>query len=84
MQEYNLDLDAQTIGGITALMFACESGFVDFARELIKAGANTEIKDRFGRSAEFYAKVGPTIDWPINLTVSGTADEAHDVEMQNH
>lgn len=51
------DLDSTTNDGFTLLMTAAKRGYLDQAIELIKAGANVNIKDRIGYSALNYAWV---------------------------
>jgi len=46
------------INGWTALHWAADKGYEGIARCLLKCGAQLDIKDKFGRTAAFYAEDG--------------------------
>ena len=50
-------VDAQTIGGESPLMKACECGHMDICISLLQAGCNPFLTDNMGRNAVVYARV---------------------------
>jgi hypothetical protein len=55
--EHNPDVNAATIDGYTALMFACElTNKAEIVDELLKAGADTELENKDGNTAYSLAK----------------------------
>ena len=50
-------IDAQTIGGETPLMKACEAGNMEICIKLLRAGCNPFIQDNQGKDAAFYARL---------------------------
>lgn len=53
--KYGAHINHQNKYGMTALMYACESGIVDYVKFLINNGANIHKQDNEGCNALFYA-----------------------------
>ena len=49
------NVDKQTNGGNTPLMYAASNGKIEVVKELLKAGANKKLKDKSGKTAYDYA-----------------------------
>ena len=52
-----MNINIVTTGGETALIKAAEQGSIEVCTALINAGADMNIKDSMGRTAQHYAKL---------------------------
>ena len=52
-------MNAQTVGGVTPLMLACQVANAKIIVELLKNGASPFLKDQLGRLAENYFVINP-------------------------
>ncbi|KAJ3121646.1 Palmitoyltransferase zdhhc13 [Nowakowskiella sp. JEL0407] len=73
--KWNADLNKTDLTGFTALHWAVVSGNLDFARALLAAGCNSELKDPSGKTA---------LDWANerNYGDSLTTNENDELELQ--
>lgn len=75
---YDCDINMQSIFGMTALMKACFSESVEFARRLVELGADLNITDDYGMTALMYAASKNNFDLENVLLENGADRDIKD------